>query len=516
MIANLNKSAARQGFGGIANLVSYRSPLWVALLKRLTVLVILGLACTSLAADKDSFDAQSITPNGKYILSVPVQFDGVAANELLILTRDEQRGRRLSLYQELSPKNFPSNPTLAAEVPASVFAIQVVDIDNDRREEIVLLGLDALYVLDHDDGGYAAAIKEIGRFDRLYTVPAPEYICDYSFMFDLDADRIPEAVVPSWDGLRILKKDRNGYTQIRSVAVEHRCAYPATGNVLREHARRDFSVSMPTLSVQDLNADRSSDILVASASGLAVLHQLGDLQFSINPDQLLQVKAAFLENLRFTSWGLADLNNDKLTDYCRVFTQGRDGDFKTILEVFLGNAQLGYPQRPSKRIVIDQFGIGFALADLDGDGSSSVILATISAASTNLVKSLLMQRIGVELSIFESEGGVFAEQAKFVKKLNCGIDFFGNDLPTRFIGCFDGDLDRDQIKDLVSISDDDELEIYRGTKNPHFSDKPVVTREATRCSSVDAHDLNLDGKGDLVVFGWDEDGREQVTVLWSK
>lgn len=489
---------------------------WLRTFVAVVVLLSVVACGSAVAADPDIFVAQSLSPEGKVILSRPLQFDGVGSCELMVLTREQARGRRLLLFHEASARSFEPTPALAVDVPRSVFAVETIDIDNDRRDEIVLLGLESIHVIDFDDGGFAAPIKEAARFDRLFAVPPPEFVADYSFMFDLNSDRMLEAVVPCWDGIRVLKRDRTGYTLVKSITVEHRCAGLMTGNLLSEPGTGDFAVSLPTIAVQDLNTDRTNDILVASGSGLSVCHQVGDMQFDSVPNQVLEVRAVFLENLRFTSWGLADLNNDKVIDYCRVFTQGKQDEFKTILEIFLGNAQAGYPQRPSKRIVLDQYGVGMAVADLDGDGAASVILATVGVSPTSLVKSLLMKRMPVELNIYEADGGVFAEQAKFTKKINCAIDFFGNGLPTKYIGCLDGDLDHDRINDLVSISDDDELEVYRGSKNPHFSDKPVATRAAQRLYSVDAHDLNLDGKADLIMLGWDEDGRDQVTLLWSK
>ena len=83
---------------------------------------------------------------------------------------------------------------------------------------------------------------------------------------------------------------------------------------------------------------------------------------------MLEVRAAFLDNLKFMSWGFGDLNNDKIVDYCRVFTQGGQDEFKTVLEIYLAVGQAGFSQRPSKRIVLDQYCVGLVVTDLDGDG----------------------------------------------------------------------------------------------------------------------------------------------------
>src|SRR5690606_30703564 len=43
-------------------------------------------SCSALAADPDIFVAQSLSPEGKVILSRPLQFDGVGSCELMVLT----------------------------------------------------------------------------------------------------------------------------------------------------------------------------------------------------------------------------------------------------------------------------------------------------------------------------------------------------------------------------------------------------------------------------------------------
>ena len=116
---------------------------------------------------------------------------------------------------------------------------------------------------------------------------------------------------------------------------------------------------------------------------------------------------------------------------------------------------------------------------------------------------------------FRSEAGVLSEQPTSVKKISCAVDFFGSGVPTRLIGCLHGDFDKD-AKDLVSINDDDEIEIFKGAKNPQFSDKPMLITASRRCNWLDSTDLNLDGKADLILHSVDETGRDVATLLWSK
>lgn len=168
----------------------------------------------------------------------------------------------------------------------------------------------------------------------------------------------------------------------------------------------DFAIQMPEIAVYDLNQDRLPDIALASSAGLTVWYQTGTLQFPAIPSQQIPLRSDFQEDLRFNAAGFADLNNDKLLDYCRIVSQGGQSEFKTVIEIHLGSLQSGFSPRPSKRIVLNQFAVGCDLVDLNGNGSKSLITATVPVSRTSMVKAFVVRKMPVELSVFEAVGGV--------------------------------------------------------------------------------------------------------------
>lgn len=488
-----------------------RSPL--PALSLLVMLVIWGSAG---AADTDNFYSQAMTPGGRVISITPLQYDGVGPNEVALVLRGEEKGFRLQIHRETAPRNYESTPLLSIEIPASVFAMQAVDYDGDNHVEIALLGMESMYVVDFDNGAYSAQAKQLMTFDRLFSIPEPDLIIGNEFLFDLDGDKKSDAVLPCWEGIRILKRNGDAFTPIRTVRINHGTVASQTPGQIGIPSSASLGLALPSIVCYDVNSDRSKDILVASGNGMVVCYQVGNFQFAETPSQLLEVRAAFLDNLKFMAWGFGDFNGDKVIDYCRVFTQGQNDEFKTFVEFYLATGQNGFSQRASRRIVLDEYCLGLSVADLNGNGSSAAIVATVSVSPTSLMKALLVKRMQVGLNIFQANGGVMAEQATAVKKVGCGIDFFNGNIPTRFMSCAHADFDRDKYSELVTLNDDDEIEIYRGAKDAQFSDKPVITRETLRCNWLDATDLNTDGKADLIVHSTDETGRDQITFLWSK
>ncbi|MGB5107685.1 MAG: hypothetical protein WBP29_09690 [Candidatus Zixiibacteriota bacterium] len=266
---------------------------------RITILlaiVMVGLpaVCSIQAAETDNFYAQSLVPDGKILAIIPLQFDGVGAKELALAIRNEQRGFRLLIYRESTARNYENTPALSIDLPTSVFAIQAVDLDGDGRTEVALLGLEAVYSIDFDGGGYAATPKELTRFERLYAVPRPDFIVEYEFLFDLNNDRSFDAVLPCWDGVRVMKYERSGFAIGRLIKIDHGSMANLGHNLLAPAASCGLAITLPTIAAFDLNTDRSNDLVVASGSGLAVCYQVGDFQFAELPSQLLEVRAAFL------------------------------------------------------------------------------------------------------------------------------------------------------------------------------------------------------------------------------
>ncbi|TFH65637.1 MAG: hypothetical protein E4G91_01760 [Candidatus Zixiibacteriota bacterium] len=187
-----------------------------------------------------------------------------------------------------------------------------------------------------------------------------------------------------------------------------------------------------------------------------------------------------------------------------------------MIEIFFENMQEGYSTRPSKRIVIDEYSVGLSLLDLDGDGVSSVIVATVPVTPTSLVKALLVKGIPLDLRVYESNGGVFGDQPVMTKRVTCGLNFFKKACPVRYVGALTGDLASDNKCDLVVITDDDELQVFPGSDKMIFADKPSIVRKTRGVAALETADLNDDAKADLILLGRDEDGRGVITLLMTK
>jgi hypothetical protein len=68
----------------------------------------------------------------------------------------------------------------------------------------------------------------------------------------------------------------------------------------------------------------------------------------------------------------------------------------------------------------------------------------------------------------------------------------------------------------VVVTDDDEMQVFSGGKNPIFADKPSIIRKAAGIKSIDAAGLSSERHDDLILQGVGADGSEVITLLRPK
>jgi hypothetical protein len=468
------------------------------------------------AAGDERFESQTIPLNIANLGIFSAEMNGVAGRELVVFVADDTGARKMRIYQKGPGRRFAEQSAAEISVSPDVFATQVVDFDNDGRDEIMLLSFESVSLIEYENGAYLSQPRQIAIFDRLFSVPASDEIARLDFVFDLNDDGVYELLLPSWRGVELYEKKNNSYTLGHEFVVRQHSDIRRNSDFLAPNAAGVFGFRFPRVVVHDLNTDRVKDVFIETGAGLFVFYQTGQFKFADQPGKEIDVRPSYREGLFFASSDFGDINGDGLVDYCRVFTQGEGYDAKSLVEVFLGNIHEGYPSRPSKRIVLDEFVVGVKLKDLDNDGSASLIVATQQLSTISMMKSLMVKRIPVELKVFKAVGGQISDVPVAVKKTSCAVQLLQHSFPARFIGCLDGDVNSDRRNELAIIDHDNELQVYQGDQETVFGDKPYYSMSAENFVSVDACDFDLDRKSDLILSGTDEDAHPVLLILWAR
>lgn len=487
---------------------------------RISGLILLLVAFSALqmvfAAGDDYFESQAIQIGGRLIAVAEADLYRDRGEELLLFLESDEGEHTLQILTQGLSRKYSTTPIAEVSLPESIFGRQVIDFDQDGREDLLLLAMDGLYQVKLGETAGTDTLLRLAEFPPLYSIPEPGTIVPLEMVYDLDGDGVFELLLPCWQGVRLFKLDGDKYDTLHQFHIRQRSGMPFNRSQLKSVGGDGMSFRMARVAVHDLNTDRILDVYVETAGGLAVFYQTGQLQFADQPDKEIAVRGSYRKNLLHASSAFGDINGDGLLDFCRVFTQGIDYDVKSLVEIFLGNIQNGYSQRPTKRIVLEEFAVGLTLVDLDGDGSFSVVVATQSLSTISMVKSLMVKRIPLELKIFSSVAGVIDDEPTAVKQVSCGLELLRQQFPGRFIGCLNADLDSDLRKDLAVVNHDDELEVYLGDSGSVFADKPSASMNLIFPRWIDSADLDGDRRSDLIVCGSDEDGREVVTIIWPR
>ena len=152
---------------------------------------------------------------------ISLEYDDTPGSELVVFSSEISEPRRLKLFAQTSAKNFESFPRTTIELPPSIFGVQCLDWDNDRRQEILLLGLEGIYLLEFDKGSYGSSLSTVISYERLFSIPNPGFISEYQFVQDLTNDGNPELTLPCWNGIRVLQKKNATYQLVRQLSLDY-------------------------------------------------------------------------------------------------------------------------------------------------------------------------------------------------------------------------------------------------------------------------------------------------------
>lgn len=403
------------------------------------------------------------------------------------------------------------------DVPSTPAGIAVTDLDHDRVPDLVVYGTDSLMILrglgegrmaeavvhqlgfaptflttgDLDADGnidlILSAKKDLivlfgrgdGSFETapVYSEPADRRTIAATMVADVTADGLPDLIV---GGSRLLALVNQGSRQL---VVREILPGDALGSIALDGGVGQLAVGIDPQSVHiaDFNGDTISDLLVENAGNktASVLFGLGGGKFS--------EQVVYPTGDTTTSLQVHDMNGDGAPDMLlgcsdgiRVSAGQRDGTFREAQVV---------STTPS----VD----GMVAADLNGDALSDLAFLTSAQQTSD-------GRHPRTLHVLTNQGdGVFLPGATYGLTTDKFAVSPGG--PTAVAGDFDGN----GTTDLVVASGNPVLLLYLNDGSASFAEAIVIALQ-TSCSRLQAHDLDRDGRLDLVASS------DSVEVLYNR
>jgi FG-GAP-like repeat len=360
---------------------------------------------------------------------------------------------------------------------------------------------------------------------------ARSFLPDFVFVHDVDGDGIPDAVIPTDDGLAIHAGTEDGGF---AAAATFRGILPGDevagngGLAWRRFPRPTFEDvdgdGIPDLVARRLRG-KSPSVTIAKGKGKGRFGPplrvgLGCLLAPPRPEparggappggpQTLPMSVAYF----------GDLDGDGRAEI--VTREGIDtgkSDSKQVKTPLMRygvhrlRPDLSVDPVPFRTIRAEGYAFGGTIADgddlefvdLDGDGRKDLVTITLDFSFFQVLRVLTAKKLGIGLSFH-----VFAQQAdgsfvavagqKLEEKLNLDL----NRLEISRLGQFQGDFDGDGRVDFVHLGKGKSVTIHRGGPGCRYADKPdlsvALADEPEDVLLVRVRDFDGDGRSDIAI-----------------
>jgi hypothetical protein len=259
---------------------------------------------------------------------------------------------------------------------------------------------------------------------------------------------------------------------------------------------------LPALTRTDTDGDDDPDLIAALGDRLAVYPGGTDRTYSTaaKRNRRLPSNADPRDETRRQFIQLADVTGDGRADALLSSLTGGFGNLSHELVVFRGQGR-GFSGAPTGAMHNRGAASLTTLADFDGNGRHELVTVTVEIGVRALLTYLLTSRVPIEYSVYrvDADGKVGSEP---MMEWTRRVHLESTGATDAGIVTVAGDFDGDGIRDVVSASDDEEIEIRRVVRQgDRFQLADVIAEVAApgRGQAL-APDLNGDRRSDLVVY----------------
>jgi hypothetical protein len=449
-----------------------------------------------------AYDTLMIEAGGRADKIVARDLNGDGKTDFVV-----QDGRDIQLFLNQGGK-FPPRPQHTLRLDPTVFLWTFGNLDGQKLPALFTAGSRATQAHGFDGAAFSAPrdlVVHPSIFEGTSAEGQPPLFLE--FTPDLDRDGRAELLLFRKDEMFVIKRLPGG--EFRSIQKLPLPVDIVTVVPWAPYQKFTEMASVPVLAFGDTNGDGRPDITTYHEESVSLFRQEADGTFSTTKNLDLTTEKRKRRGRRFFQFDIpprvADFNGDGLVDIALIYpSKGR-------VQIYYGRTgRTDFTQPDDLMRVADGWSTGITLEDLDGDGKLDLVMGIVRKFGiTDGIQVFLSGKVDLELHIYPMQGnGRFTKDP--VQELRFSIPFAfqltrdSASLDLAFRPNFEGDFDKDGLRDMLVRVDEKTLRIYPGVRGQFIRDQPTGAITMNPPENVSATEpfvteLNGDGVPDLIL-----------------
>lgn len=470
------------------------------------------------AADQDLFDVYSLEVEGVIHGHVTGDFDGDNLIDIGVIysTFSDREKRYIGLYLQRAASGFSRQPAFLIELTSTAAQINAGDIDDDGRDEILIIDSDGVSASKYVSGsGFSSPERIIGQA-TLFTVPIFYGIITDPFMFSINDEPGPEIMVPFNKGYIIYERGENGVFEILN-----QLSVPISGHIspksMKEFIRpgcSSFKIDLAQIQIADGNLDGRPDIYFLWNERVCSFFQDATGNYSPSPEVRVDFFPSGVDG--FIRSQLKDVNGDRRPDIVVSYTSGGITNTETRVRIFMSSSSGRIESNYSKEINLSDSHCNLLIDDFNGDGQPDLVLPAVELGAMAATKMLLLKKTDLHLLIYPFNNGVLANEP--VRRIEYEFRFnFDDSQPTEEVSInWSADFNGDNLLDLVFSDGKGEINLFWGDAAEYLSKKSDLEISLDRAAQVYPLHLNNGTFTDMIVHHKLTGKVDRLTVLKNR
>lgn len=478
-----------------------KNPRHIALIGYLVLFQILLLSLEAFTADQDVFDIYSLEIEGVIYGFLLGDFDGDEKSDIAIIysTFSDLETRYIGLFIQQGSSGFSERPDYLTKFAATVAHVNAGDLNNDGRDELILIGSDGIYLVQFSSGtGFSQPVL-IVRQKTVYSCPFFFGIITDPFLFELNSNPGPEMVVPVGSGYIVFEKTEDGNYSILNQLLVPIAGHNSTRSI-KEFGRKaasGFRIDLARVIVTDGNLDERPDIYFLWDRKVCCFFQDATGNFPQTPDTRVdfypQTTGGFIQS------HLIDVNGDRRPDIVVSRTSGGITNTETKVRVYMSSSYGQVEQNFSKEITLSDSHCNLMLDDFNGDNIIDLALPAIELGAMAATKMFLFKKTDLHILIYPFKSGVPSDEP--AKRMQFEFRFnFDDPQPTGEVTVdWSGDYNGDDLNDLAFCDGKGKVNLFWGRDHDYLPKKSDLEISLDRPSQIYPVHLNNGRYSDIIV-----------------